>query len=342
MLAGKHHLICVAVALASTSSCRLSHTIASEESPDSSAAKSVPSYVHELGGRTETIQGTYRVEGTRLVVQLLPRDSVIESRYCLYSSSGSRDSLLTSHDTVLAFDTLAWSLRQDSLFLSSWQETWYTTLDSIPTITEWVYARKSGASGTLNGSFRMVGMRDRFLKALPVGSYDSVTMLKTWNETRKQFSEIQTQEVAFEAGRLVSTAWMVLSWADLALLQWNGGYLGAQADSNWYDVDLRKIDDTTVSETGRRTHEVVTRRKLRSESSLSLWGGDITYSSTDTSHHSAILHENPTSCPDGAAWFGDFRMDNWKRSFASRRSSVPSGKEPNVPTFPARWGLLRL
>ncbi|HOX50511.1 MAG TPA: hypothetical protein PKY05_03415, partial [Fibrobacteria bacterium] len=220
MIARNHRLAPLSIALswlalAGATSCNLSHTIGSVTPDDSTVVDTIPTFQHRMDGRSETIQGTYQIQGNRLVSRLLDRDSVIESRYCGVSSSGHADSLIIYHDTIKARDTLAWSIRRDSLVLSYWQDTSYTSVDAIPTITEWIYARTAGTGNSLEGSFRMVGMRERFLEPLPEGSYDSASRMATWNDTRKIFSEYQTSEISFQAGRLVTTNRMVHSWADL-------------------------------------------------------------------------------------------------------------------------------
>lgn len=323
-------LASVALAMWGASSCQLSRTITSPEAEDtarkvdsSKPTDSVkgPLYQRLVERQKEIVQGTYEVSGNRLVARMLPRDSVIESRYCLTSATGRRDSLYVGHDTLVATDSLAWSIRQDTLVLSVWQDTSYTLIDSIPYLTEWLYARISGNGANLDGTFRMVGTRDRPLRALPAQSGDSLEILQVWSRSKDQFSRLQEILVSFQSGRLVSTTRTIPSWADLILMQWTGNLLNTSAESTWYDIDMRKLDDTTVSETGRRTKEVVTRRQVRPEAGM-LFLSDVSYSSSDTSHHNGVSHYNPPSCPDGVEWFSDFRMDNWKAYGAARRSTI--------------------
>lgn len=345
MLAGKHGLkilsvACTAIALWGASSCQLSRTITSSEPQDSTrkgdSAKG-PIFQRVVDKQKETIHGTYEVTGNRLVAQFLPRDSVMESRYCLYSSTGKRDSLFTSHDTLIAFDSLAWSIRQDSLVLSLWQDTSYTSLDSIPYLTEWIYSRVSGSNqSALDGTFRMVGMRDRPLRPLPAGSGDSSSILQVWNQTKLQFSQFQEILVTFQGGRISSSNRSIPSWADLILLQWTGGLPGATAESTWYEIDMRKLDDTTVTETGRKTKEIVTRKQVRPEPSM-LYLSDVSFTSSDSSHHGGVSHFNPATCPDGVEWFSDFRRANRKSYTLAREARMAN---PATIPSPSRMPAL--
>ncbi|MBK9575613.1 MAG: hypothetical protein IPO40_00930 [Fibrobacteres bacterium] len=277
-----------------------------------------------------TTYGTYQTQANRLITQSSPRDSVSKSSYCQYSQSGKADSLVTYEYPIRANDTLVWSFRSDSLILSWWGDTSYTAGDSVPYIREQIYLRTSGTSQTLNGTYREVRLRQRLLQPLPPGSADSAMLARMDTLFTKTYQKLQENLLSFQDGKLTATARALATWADFEVMKWNGDFpLSYQVDSTRYDITIKKIDGNTVTETGRKTGEVVTRRLVRVEPGALIWG-DESFSSSDTSHHSGTKHTAPTSCPDGVDWFWKFRDENRKSPLNARQSSASPRKDSRM------------
>jgi hypothetical protein len=94
-----------------------------------------------------------------------------------------------------------------------------------------------------------------------------------------------------------------------------------------YAISVTKLNDNAAQLHGTKTNETVT----------IVWSpeGDMTYTSSDTSHHASVYYNNPTSCPDPY-------VPSWYYSFLSANSkSTVTLTKPRLQPVPVQRHALR-
>lgn len=104
-----------------------------------------------------------------------------------------------------------------------------------------------------------------------------------------------------------------LSWAAAEILKWNRSTWSDEydPDSTSYDIELTQIDSEAVQYRGRKTGEIVVRRRIRA-GTRNPYSGDVQVSSSDPSHKTFVIKERAEFCPDRLLWHLQFMSGNRK------------------------------
>lgn len=207
------------------------------------------------------------------------------------------------------------------------------------------FRRLTGTPGSLLGRFQLTGIVFR-----PVATQipDSV---KTFIAADSAMSEHSMANLAltyeFTQNTWAIVGWNPLSFARQFLNEWSyadeGWYhsddttwedMRRYSDSAEYDIAVQIVDSSTVRMTGAKTGEIVTLHAATAAN-----GFDLTYSSSNTAHATGTRQAIPTSCPEAASWYEQFRSANAFSSFtpfAARRyepGPMPSKPRRILPFF---------
>ncbi len=155
----------------------------------------------------------------------------------------------------------------------------------------------------------------------------------TWSTYgRLELSDLVDSRVEITAD---SYRWVdreLVSWAGSQVLRWNRSTWNdtMPAESSFYDIDVTQLDPEAVQFRGRKTGEIVIRRRIRASTSFA-YSGDIQFSSSDPSHPTFVVKEFLEACPDRLPWHGTFLFENFKVLTATRQSRIASTSSLLLP-----------
>lgn len=207
-----------------------------------------------------------------------------------------------------AINTMTYTVSGDKIIVSN-PQTIYTECDSNNIlVSDTTHASIDTATFVLsnNNNFMVVKHSD--------GEIDSLTRVGTGSSIQGQWTSARGYTVDIGA----STITLTLDYADMLVSEFD--YM-----SSYVNVTIAKTSSNSVTITGNISHEVVT-------ISINSSTGDVTYSSTVSSHAAATVYANPTSCPnDGPAWLEEFFMANPK--IAKNAVSAPTSSTHRLLTL---------
>lgn len=104
-----------------------------------------------------------------------------------------------------------------------------------------------------------------------------------------------------------------ISWAASEVLVWNRSTWNEKQlpQTAYYDIEVTEIDPETVQSRGRKTGEVLVRKRIRAGTRYT-HSGDVQVSSSDPSHKPFVIKEHPETCPVYPQWYGEFLVANAK------------------------------
>jgi hypothetical protein len=284
-----------------------------------------------------------------LTVPMVHNDSLLiidgtalrgEYRYC------SGDSLVTrpSTDTGSTTDTMRYRLSGDTLRMYAGH--YSDTLDSSgASISMWSDLVRTGAGTGLIGTWRNSGYSYSVDSGVPTAAelsrVDSVINANNASLTTTGM----TYTISFTASTMSETVTMCM--AQFYKSMWTRSYDGSDTMSQAYayDITVSVVGCDQFIMHGNRTNETVT-RTFFGNLYTSLYGtgsSGVIYTSSDTSHHSATVYDNPTHCPNTTpTWYYDFMSAN-ARSVPAKRADASTANADGSAAFHLwkRLGLIR-
>jgi len=277
------------------------------------------------GTTTVNMPGTFRA--TADTIYLTMQASLDTFKYC------NQDSMVVQIDTISSQGEtpVPYTISGNTLTSSSLTSKYMNDSGSWVIVQNTVFNRKGNGNG-LQGTWALSSETYLVISGVVPDStrhmLDSTVAATNQSLSAGEFAA----QLTFSGDQITETVTFknASTPADYFVSSWDNCTTYGM-DTCAYAISVTKLNDYTVQLHGAKSNETVT----------IVWNaaGDMTYTSSDTSHHASVYYEKPTSCPDPyePSWYFPFLTANSKTTITLvKRNSQPIPAKRHAPPV---WGI---